>query len=102
MGDFSRFDEGVLLHCVSLQENNLYRIDVFVDGTKLISHVVKRDETGPTALNALAAAFSRADLGTSAVNGALVWSRVNVSKQEAGHIKRIMLFFWGIVRAFLP
>lgn len=103
MGDLTRFDEGVVLHVVDLQEFGLHRIDVYVSGSKMISHTVKGEDVGPTTLNALASGFGVASLSVSAVNGALVWSRANMpTKQEAGHIKRAMLFFWGIVRAFLP
>lgn len=98
-GDLTDFDHGVLLHIA--QDTDLVTIDAWVNGTKVVSHTVRPNAVGTTSLNALAQALRAANLSTSAVQGAIVWSP-QPSKQEVGQLKRIVSFFWGIVRAFLP
>jgi hypothetical protein len=102
MNELANLGDGVVLHVSELHEHSLWRVEAYVNGVKIISHTVTHREIGATTLNALASAFGQAHVGSSAVNGAIAWSTVSLSKQEAGHMKRLVRFFWSFVRAFLP
>lgn len=102
MADALEFGSGVVLHVESLSEHeDLVQIVVQVNGTTVQKTMSFKNDVGTGALSALAQGLSLYGLSSSSVHGALAWAPVTITKQEAGQLKKVVLFLWSIARVFL-
>jgi hypothetical protein len=104
MSELQDFRAGIVLHITRSDEPaDLWVIEAFADGQLESQQMCSESKVAQKCLNVLASSLHNYRLGSSAVEGAIAWNvPAPISKQESGQLRRMVTFFWSIVRAFLP